>query len=81
MVRRLATTQRQLLSPPPDATRSPLACPKGLQRREPQRQIPTEGNPPAVLAPQRTGSPTFKFLNIALNINTDLLTIISKKII
>ncbi|NJR74772.1 MAG: hypothetical protein HC773_16320 [Scytonema sp. CRU_2_7] len=24
---------------------------------EPQRQIPTEGNPPAVLAPQRTGSP------------------------
>ncbi|NJR74761.1 MAG: hypothetical protein HC773_16255 [Scytonema sp. CRU_2_7] len=27
-----------------------------LQRREPQRQIPTEGNPPAVLAPQRTGS-------------------------
>jgi hypothetical protein len=28
-----------------------------LQRGEPQRQIPTEGNPPAVLAPQRTGSP------------------------
>ncbi|QDL09713.1 hypothetical protein DP113_18970 [Brasilonema octagenarum UFV-E1] len=24
---------------------------------EPQRQIPTEGNPPAGLAPQRTGSP------------------------
>ncbi|WP_171978067.1 hypothetical protein [Brasilonema sennae] len=38
-------------------------CPVGhpsrqvLQRGEPQRQIPTEGNPPAVLAPQRTGSP------------------------
>ncbi|MBW4595219.1 MAG: isochorismatase [Brasilonema angustatum HA4187-MV1] len=27
-----------------------------LQRGEPQRQMPTEGNPPAALAPQRTGS-------------------------
>ncbi|NMF62413.1 hypothetical protein DP115_06265 [Brasilonema octagenarum UFV-OR1] len=31
--------------------------PQSPQRGEPQRQIPTEGNPPAGLAPQRTGSP------------------------
>ncbi|MDF5722184.1 MAG: hypothetical protein PUP91_17195 [Rhizonema sp. PD37] len=29
-----------------------------LQRGEPGRQIPAEGNPPAELAPQRTGSTT-----------------------
>ena len=34
----------------------PLIPRQSLQRGEPQRQIPTEGNPPAELAPQRAGS-------------------------
>ncbi|MBW4628650.1 MAG: hypothetical protein KME49_24825 [Brasilonema octagenarum HA4186-MV1] len=29
---------------------------KGEQVGKPERQIPTEGNPPAVLAPQRSAS-------------------------
>ncbi|NJM70635.1 MAG: hypothetical protein HC862_10600 [Scytonema sp. RU_4_4] len=36
-----------------------VSCPSArqvLQVGEPGRQIPTEGNPPAVLAPQRTAS-------------------------
>jgi hypothetical protein len=29
---------------------------QSLQRGKPQRQFPTEGNPPSELAPQRAGS-------------------------
>jgi hypothetical protein len=38
---------------------------QSLQRFEPQRQIPTEGNPPSVLAPQRAALPLREIIHPA----------------